>query len=341
MLKAIAAVLALALLGVQDSSTRPSRPTGFVFDDIYRQHLVGDPGHPERPERLTAVLGGLDKSGLLNTLTRIPARPATDDELALAHDRGYIEVMKRELANVQGVKELSTGDTDVTRESLAAARAAAGGVMNATDAVMSGRVKNAFCAVRPPGHHATRNRGMGFCIFNNTAIAARYLQKVHHVGRILIVDFDYHHGNGTQDIFYDDDTVFYFSTHHYGAYPGTGSASETGTGKGVGTTLNVPLSPGAGDAEILAAFEQKLVPAARRFKPDFILVSAGFDGMRRDLLGQFDITPDGYAAITRVIVRLADELCQGRIVSVLEGGYRLDGLAESVAAHVGVLARNP
>jgi len=211
-------------------------------------------------------------------------------------------------------------------------------VLNAADAVATGRIRNAFCAVRPPGHHATRNRGMGFCIFNNVAIAARYLQKVHHIRRILIVDFDYHHGNGTQDIFYDDDTVFYFSTHHYGAYPGTGSAAETGTGKGIGTTLNVPLPPGAGDSQILAAFQQQLVPAARRFKPDFILVSAGFDGMRNDLLGQFDITPQGYAAITRVIVNLANELCQGRIVSVLEGGYRLDGLAESVAAHVKVLS---
>jgi acetoin utilization deacetylase AcuC-like enzyme len=283
------------------------------------------------------VLGGLEKAGVLNALTRIPARPATDDELALAHDRSYVELVKRELANVEGVKQLSTGDTDVTRESLAAARAAAGGVLNAADAVASGRMKNAFCAVRPPGHHATRNRGMGFCIFNNVAIAARYLQKVHGIRRVLIVDFDYHHGNGTQDIFYDDDSVFYFSTHHYGAYPGTGSAAETGRGKGLGTTLNVPLPPGASDAQILAAFEQQLVPAARRFKPDFILVSAGFDGMRNDLLGQFDITPQGYAAITRVIVRLADELCQGRIVSVLEGGYRLDGLAESVAAHVKAL----
>ncbi len=313
------------------------RQTGLVFDEVYRRHLVGDASHPERPERLTAVLGGLEKAGLLNALTRIPARPATDDELALAHDRSYVELVKRELANVEGVKQLSTGDTDVTRESLAAARAAAGGVLNAADAVASGRMKNAFCAVRPPGHHATRNRGMGFCIFNNVAIAARYLQKVHGIRRVLIVDFDYHHGNGTQDIFYDDDSVFYFSTHHYGAYPGTGSAAETGTGKGLGTTLNVPLPPGASDAQILAAFEQQLVPAARRFKPDFILVSAGFDGMRNDLLGQFDITPQGYAAITRVIVRLADELCQGRIVSVLEGGYRLDGLAESVAAHVKAL----
>jgi acetoin utilization deacetylase AcuC-like enzyme len=253
------------------------------------------------------------------------------------HDRAYIDLVTRELTNVTGAKELSTGDTEVTADSLAAARAAVGGVLNAVDSVMSGRSKNAFCAVRPPGHHATRNRGMGFCIFNNVAIAARYLQKMHGIRRVLIVDFDYHHGNGTQDIFYEDDSVFYFSTHHYGAYPGTGSAAETGAGKGVGTTLNVPLPPGAGDAQIVAAFEQKLVPAARRFKPDFILISAGFDGMRNDVLGRFDITPAGYAAITRIVVRLANELCEGRIVSVLEGGYRLDGLAESVAAHVKTL----
>jgi acetoin utilization deacetylase AcuC-like enzyme len=332
-----ALVLATATVVARPDAQQTARPTGFLFDDIYRQHLVGDTGHPERPERLTAILAGLDKAGLSNTLLRIPARPATDDELALAHDRAYIELVKRELANVTGVKQLSTGDTDVTKESLAAARAAAGGVLNAADGVMSGRMKNAFCAVRPPGHHATRNRGMGFCIFNNVAIAARYLQKVYGIRRVLIVDFDYHHGNGTQDIFYEDGSVFYFSTHQYGAYPGTGSAAETGAGKGLGTTLNVPLPPGASDVQILAAFEQKLVPAARQFKPDFILTSAGFDGMRNDVLGQFDITPAGYAAITRVVVNLANELCQGRIVSVLEGGYRLDGLAESVAAHVKVL----
>ena len=337
MLRITYVALALAVPFIQGVQAPPSRQTGFLFDEVYRHHLVGDTGHPERPERLTAILGGLEKAGLLNRLTRIPARPATDEELALAHDRAYIDLVKRELANVQGVSELSTGDTDVTRESLAAARAAVGGVLNAADAVASGRMKNAFCAVRPPGHHATRDRGMGFCIFNNVAIAARYLQKVHGIRRVLIVDFDYHHGNGTQDIFYDDDSVFYFSTHHYGAYPGTGSAAETGAGKAAGTKLNVPLPPGASDAQILAAFEQQLVPAARRFKPDFILVSAGFDGMRNDVLGRFDITPAGYTAITRVIVRLADELCQGRIVSVLEGGYRLDGLAESVAAHVKVL----
>src|SRR5262249_35470760 len=202
---------------------------------------------------------------------------------------------------------------------------------------MTGKVKNAFAAVRPPGHHATPDRGMGFCIFNNVAIAARYLQSKHGIGRVLIVDWDYHHGNGTQDIFYNDGSVFYFSTHHYGAYPGSGSRQETGAGPGAGKILNVPMPPGAGDAQFLQAFETQLVPAMRSFKPDFILISAGFDSMSRDLLGQFDITPKGYAALTRVVVKLADEFSHARLVSVLEGGYRLDGLAESVVAHVKAL----
>ena len=178
---------------------------------------------------------------------------------------------------------------------------------------------------------------MGSCIFNNVAIAARYLQKQGGAKRVLIVDWDYHHGNGTQDTFYEDDSVFVFDTHHYGAYPGTGSPAETGAGKGKGTQLNVAMPPGAGDAQFLEVFKTKLVPAARKFKPDFILISAGFDGMRNDVLGQFDITPEGFAALTRVVVDLANELCQGRLVSVLEGGYRLDGLSDSVVAHVRTL----
>jgi acetoin utilization deacetylase AcuC-like enzyme len=225
----------------------------------------------------------------------------------------------------------------VSAGSLDAALSATGSVLNGVDAVMTGKVKNAFCAVRPPGHHAGPTRGMGFCIFNNVAIAARYVQKTYGVQRVLIVDQDYHHGNGTEDIFYEDGSVFYFSTHHYGAYPGTGAAFETGRGKGAGKILNVPLPPGAGDEQVLQAFQTKLVPAARAFKPDFILISAGFDAMRHDDLGVFDVTPQGFAAIARVVVNLADELCQGRVVSVLEGGYRLDGLADSVAAHVRVL----
>ena len=284
----------------------------------------------------------LERDGLLRTqvpgtLVPIDARRVTDDELKLVHTPSYIALVRRELSNVQGVTELSTGDTVATAGTLQAAEFAAGGVLNAVDAVMEGRVSNAFVAARPPGHHATPGRGMGFCVFNSVAVAARYLQKVHGVRRVLIVDWDYHHGNGTQDTFYDDDSVFYFSTHHYGAYPGSGSPGETGSGRGVGTNLNVPLPVGASDAQILEAFETQLVPAARAFRPDFILISAGFDAMRNDLLGRFDVTPEGFAAITRVVVQLAAESAQGRIVSMLEGGYRLDGLAENVLGHVKAL----
>ena len=321
----------------QGPAASPARPTGFLFSEVYLRHLAGDTGHPERPERLTAIRTALEREDLLKTLYPIAARRITEDELKLVHTPSYIALVRRELSNVQGLTDLSTGDTLASPGTLEAAEFAAGGVLNAVDAVIEGKVKNAFVAARPPGHHATPNRGMGFCIFNNVAIAARYVQKVHGVRRVLIVDWDYHHGNGTQDAFYDDPSVFYFSTHHYGAYPGTGSPQETGAGRGLGTTLNVPLPVGASDAQILEAFESKLVPAARAFRPDFILISAGFDGMRDDLLGKFDVTPQGFAAITKVVVRLAEESAQGRIVAVLEGGYRLDGLAASVLAHVKAL----
>jgi acetoin utilization deacetylase AcuC-like enzyme len=314
-----------------------SKPTGLLYDEVYLRHLAGNSGHPERPERLVFIRDALQKAGLLQTLYPIHPRRVTQEELELVHKPSYISLVRRELSNLQGFAELSTGDTLVSPGSLEAAEFAAGGVLNTVDAVMQGKVKNAFAAVRPPGHHATPTRGMGFCIFNNVAIAARYAQKKYGVRRVLIVDWDYHHGNGTQESFYQDGSVFYFSTHHYGAYPGTGSAAETGSGNGAGKILNVPLPPGATDAQILEAFQTKLVPAARNFKPDLILISAGFDGMRRDLLGAFDVTPAGFAAITRIVVQLATELCQGRLVSVLEGGYRLDGLAESVVAHVQVL----
>jgi len=321
----------------KSSSGASSKPTGLLYDEIYLRHLAGNSGHPERPERLVFIRDALDKAGLLQNLYPIKPRRVIQDELELVHKPSYIALVRRELSNVQGVRQLSTGDTLVSKDSLEAAEFAAGGVLNAVDAVMEGKVKNAFAAVRPPGHHATPTRGMGFCIFNNVAIAARYVQKKYGVQRVLIVDWDYHHGNGTQETFYQDGSVFYFSTHHYGAYPGTGSPAETGAGKGAGKILNVPLPPGASDAQIVEAFQTKLVPAARNFKPDFILISAGFDGMRNDLLGVFDITPAGFASITRIVVDLARELCQGRLVSVLEGGYRLDGLAESVLAHVRVL----
>ena len=315
-------------------SIAPPRQTGLVFDRVYLEHLPGITDHPERPERLLAIMDALKKAGLLRTLVPIEPRRATELELELVHNPFYVALVRDQVATVGGLRYLSTGDTVVSPESMKVAEFAAGGVLNAVDAVMSGKVKNAFAAVRPPGHHATPDRGMGFCIFNNVAIAARYIQRFHGLQRVMIVDWDYHHGNGTQEAFYEDGSVFYFSTHHYGAYPRTGSVEETGGGKGAGKILNVPLPVGASDAQILQAFENSLVPAARIFRPDFILISAGFDPMRNDLIGQFDITPQGFAAITRVVVQLADDLCQGRLVSVLEGGYRLDGLAESVLAHV-------
>jgi len=324
----------------QAASAQAGRPTGWVFSDTYLRHLSGDTGHPERPERLLAIRAALEREGVLAQLSPIAARRATDEELKLVHTPAYIALVRRELSNLRGLADLSTGDTLASPGTLEAAEFAAGGVLAAVDAVMRGTVKNAFVAARPPGHHATPDRGMGFCVFNSVAIAARYLQKVHGVRRVLIVDWDYHHGNGTQDAFYEDDSVFYFSTHHYGAYPGTGSPRETGFGRGVGTTLNVPLPVGASDAQILEAFESKLVPAARAFRPDFILISAGFDAMRNDVLGRFDVTPQGFAAITNMVVRLANESAQGRIVSMLEGGYRLDGLAASVLAHVRALQGN-
>jgi acetoin utilization deacetylase AcuC-like enzyme len=312
--------------------------TGLVLDEIYLRHLSGYAGHPERPERLTAIEDALDKSGLLQTLYRIKPRAATQPELRLAHSASYLALAREEISGLRGLGELSTGDTLVSPDSLEVATFAAGGVLEAAGAVLERRVRTAFCVVRPPGHHATRDRGMGFCIFNNVAVAARYVQQVYRLQRVLIVDWDYHHGNGTQDIFYADGSVFYFSTHHLGAYPGTGHPEETGTGKGLGATLSVPLPAGAGDAQIIDAFESKLIPAAQAFKPEFVLISAGFDAMRNDLLGRFDVTPEGFARITRLVVAVANEFCAGRIVSVLEGGYRLDGLGESVAAHIKALA---
>ncbi|HTV54403.1 MAG TPA: histone deacetylase [Terriglobia bacterium] len=325
------------------TQSRPTDPpalfqTGLLFDNIYLQHLAGGLDHPERPERLADIQNALRREGLLQSLDRIEPRVATKADLALAHSKSYVALVDKELSDLLELSQLSTGDTLVSPKSLDVAKLAAGGILQAVDCVMAGKIKRAFCAVRPPGHHATRDRGMGFCIFNNVAVAARYIQRAHGLKQVLIVDWDYHHGNGTQDIFYEDDSVFYFSTHHLGAYPGTGRPTETGAGKGAGTTLNVPLPAGAGDAQILEAFQNKLIPAARAFRPEFVLISAGFDAMRNDLLGQFDVTPDGFAAITRSVVGLAGECCEGRVVSVLEGGYQLGGLGESVVAHVRAVA---
>ena len=313
------------------------RATAFLYDPVCREHLAGRP-HPECPERLDAVLRGLGDAGLLDRLARVDARAATEEELLLCHTREYLSTAKRDVES--GRPYLSTGDTDITPNSWEVAARAAGGVLNAVDAVVSGKARNAFCAVRPPGHHATRNRGMGFCLFNNVAVAARHAQRKHGLERVLIVDWDVHHGNGTQDIFYSDPSVFFFSTHQWPLYPGTGRADETGEGAGRGTTMNHPFPAGAGRAEILGALQDSLLPAAKRFQPDLVLISAGFDSRAGDPLGRFTLTDRDFADLTRAAMEIADRYAGGRVVSVLEGGYNPEGLARAAAAHVEALLEN-
>lgn len=314
------------------SATQPR--TGLLLDAIYRAHDTG-PGMPESPARIMAVIECLQKRGLADEGVSLSQQPAEPDDILLCHTRNYFEIVRRDVAS--GVEELSTGDTLICPRSLDIALRAVGGVMNAVDAVMTGHVTNAFAAVRPPGHHARPAQGMGFCLFNNIAIGARHAQRRHGAEKVLIVDWDVHHGNGTQDIFYEDGSVFFFSTHQSPWYPGTGAAEETGTGKGRKTTLNCPLPSGTGIQGIRAAFRDQLLPAAAKFKPDLIMVSAGFDSRQGDPLGEFRLTDDDFKTLTKLLISIADEYCDGRLVSVLEGGYNLAGLSSATAAHVGAL----
>jgi acetoin utilization deacetylase AcuC-like enzyme len=308
--------------------------TGLVADPICKEHLTG-PDHPECPDRYDAVFLALNRSGLIDHLQKIPCRSALDGEVLMCHTPDYLALVKNETSS--GRTWLTTGDTEISPRSLDAALYTVGGVLNAVDAVCRGNMKNAFCLVRPPGHHASADRGMGFCIFNNVAIAARHAQQKHGLERILIVDWDVHHGNGTQDIFYEDDSVFYFSLHQHPLYPGTGSSVEIGTGRGRGATMNVPLPAGSGRHEVLSAFERYLLPAMEAFKPDMIFISAGFDSRVGDPLGGLTLTDDDFAEMTRVLIALAAQHAHGRIVSVLEGGYNLGGLAAAAMAHVRAL----
>jgi acetoin utilization deacetylase AcuC-like enzyme len=304
--------------------------TGLAADPVCKEHLTG-PGHPEQPARFDAAVGALRDLDLV----KIPPRLATHDELALCHSRQYIQLAEREI--LEAHHELSTGDTIVSPKSLDAALRATGQALNAVDAIVEKRISNAISIGRPPGHHATPARGMGFCIFNTIAIAARYAQHKHGMGRVLIADWDVHHGNGTQDIFYTDGTVFFFSTHQSPWYPGTGARSERGQGAGEGMTLNCPFPAGSGRKEILGAFQDQLIAAADQVKPEFVLISAGFDSRAGDPLGQFLLSDEDFADLTRVMREIADKHAGGRLLSVLEGGYSLTGLAAGLRAHVEAL----
>jgi acetoin utilization deacetylase AcuC-like enzyme len=305
--------------------------TGLAADRRVKEHDGGQ-GHPEQPSRFDAVLNQLKSAGLTEGLVSLPVRDASDDELALVHSREYIALVEREVA--EGLTQLSTGDTPINAHSAAAARSAAGSALSAVDAVFEGRVRNAFCLVRPPGHHAGPSSGMGFCLFNNVAVAARYGIHKYNAERVLIVDWDVHHGNGTQEIFYEDGSVLFFSTHQSPWYPGTGAANETGEGAGAGKIINCPLPAGTGSARIFEAFEKQLLPAATAFRPDLVLVSAGFDSRVGDPLGQFLLKDDDFHHLTDLMTDLAAKCCAHRLVSVLEGGYHLGGLALAADAHV-------
>src|SRR6202163_442142 len=322
-------------LAMGKESSAATSHTAILADPVYKKHDPGW-GHPERPERYDAVVDALSTAGLMKSLGRIESRFATDDEIALCHSHSYIQKVKQEIA--AGARELSTGDTQVGPQSLDVALQTVGGILNAVDAVIERKAQNAFCVVRPPGHHARPDQGMGFCIFNSIAIAARYAQRKHGLGKVLIADWDVHHGNGTQDIFYSDGSVLFFSTHQSPWYPGTGDAAETGDGKGKSCTINVPLPAGSGRSEIVGSFRQRLMPAAERFQPDLVLISAGYDSRIDDPLGRFRLSDDDFAELTAIMLEIAGQHAGGRLVSVLEGGYNLSGLASGATAHVKALA---
>lgn len=298
--------------------------TGLVMDDNFQHHLI-DLNHPESPARYHAIKQIFTEQDLLSKLVKIEPLKDTDQNidrlLELNHTKEHIQSIK-----------------DISIDNHNDASLATAGVLAAVDQVCSGQLKNAFCASRPPGHHA-RNTGKeeGFCYYNHVAIAARYAQQKYKLKKVLIVDWDYHHGDGTEHSFYSDPSVLYFSTHDYFAYPRTGHPSRKGAGEGEGLNINVHMECGSSDADFIQVFEEKLFPAADKFKPDLILISCGFDSRENDLLGCFDLTDQGYEQMTKIVMSLAGQHCQHKIVSVLEGGYYLRGIAEAAAIHVKTL----
>lgn len=305
--------------------------TLLIHHPVFAEHLVPF-GHPERPERIQAVEAALAEDRFA-PLQREVARMADVEMILLCHPLSHLEAMRHYSPSESMIR--IDADTTMSPMTLEAALIAVGGACQAVDAVMDGDAKNAFCAMRPPGHHAEPERAMGFCFFNQAAIAARHAQRGHGIERVAIVDWDVHHGNGTQAIFWDDPSVLYASTHQMPLYPGTGAVSETGCGN----IFNAPLAAGAGGAEFRAAFETVILPALDAFRPELIIVSAGFDAHSRDPLGELEFSEDDFVWATEQLMESANRHARGRIVSILEGGYDLKALASSTAAHVETLMR--
>src|SRR6187549_946047 len=290
--------------------------TGLVYHPAYLDHDMGA-GHPESPNRLRAILQQLERSGTAGRIRKIEPRKAEDEWITQIHSPSYVAALTTHQPSSGRVA--LDGDTSMSPGSLTAAYLAAGGALSAVDAIMRGDVEHAFCAVRPPGHHAEAAHAMGFCLFNNVAIAARYVQREYGLSRVLIVDWDVHHGNGTQHSFEQDPSILFFSTHQFPHYPGSGRATERGTGAGEGFTINVPMSAGDGNEEYHAMFLNVLLPAADAFKPDFVIVSAGFDAHRDDPLASMGLTESGYSDLTGLVAGIAKRHAGGRVLSALEG----------------------
>jgi acetoin utilization deacetylase AcuC-like enzyme len=297
--------------------------TAICHDPSNTRHYA--PGHPERPERYTAIIQALEGAGLMKELPRVPVRQATEQEFLAVHERPMIARIEETVKRGGGMLD---PDTYCTPESWGIARDAAGGLIDLCCAVARGEHPNGLALPRPPGHHATAQVSMGFCLINHAAVAARALQDLGLAKKVAIVDFDVHHGNGTEDIFTADPTVFYASTHQFPHYPGTGRASDRGHGPGHGFTLNLPFPAGAGDTELIPAYADSIVPALTLFAPDFLIVSAGYDAHRDDPLAGLNVSSAGFAEISRLLVEAAANLCGGKVVFTLEGGYNLDVLGE-------------
>ncbi len=300
--------------------------TGIVRHQRFLDHIAG-PGHVESPERLKVIYERLDQADLKNRFFRIAPRMASTEELEWNHSPEYIRTIAATAGHSHRQLDPDTGTNEYSYE---AARLAAGGVFAAMDAVMAGDVSNAFALVRPPGHHAERDHAMGFCLFNNVALGAHYARMALGLEKVMIVDWDLHHGNGTQHSFYSDPSVLYLSTHQYPYYPGSGGLDQTGSGDARGYTVNVPLAPGAGDMEFAAIYNRLVTPLGKKFEPDFMLVSAGFDIYEGDPLGRMEVTANGFAYLARKLIEIARSCCGGRILFCLEGGYSLEGLRDGV-----------
>jgi acetoin utilization deacetylase AcuC-like enzyme len=299
--------------------------TGIVVDARYQDHYTGR-NHPERPARIGTLLKVVEeyqRSGI----QRLAPRAATPEELALIHDPAHIGLVA---ATAKKEHFAFDADTPASGQSYSTALLATGGLLTLLETIMTHEVDNGFALVRPPGHHAERNRAMGFCLFNSVAVGAQYLREKFGLRRVLIMDWDVHHGNGTQQSFYDDPGVLYVSTHQYPYYPGTGAAEEAGRGQGEGYTVNLPIPAGWGDPEYQELFQEVIDPICRQFDPEFVLISAGFDAHRRDPLGGMEVTEDGFGAMARVLLRIARDHAQDRCAAILEGGYDLEGLQQSV-----------